>query len=304
MAVNTWQSHQHNVGDRVFVVLERNEIAVLAGDYPKWWREVQDGRTGEVIRRFDCPQNSSLPPYDFSEGQQWLEAYEQRRKSMATGSIMYTSGSSNINISSGTNTYVNPSLPPLDIPVRATYIAEARYGGTCFYCARDIAIDSPIWWYRDEQQMRSRIWCGSHKTQTATAVEEDYEEDDDMAQRMEFRFPYTGTQIAAGLEAQAAAVDAKIGALAALDSATLEAVFPTKAARETFLAKQDASREGAEAEAARYRKEAVPFTQAGSLKFDLDLEDIGHYGLDIADVPRKAPRKRKSPTRDVVLTGA
>lgn len=210
------------------------------------------------------------------------------------GTITYTHGG-NLTIANSSNTvfYVPPDAG--DIPDRATYIAEARYGGTCYRCGRDIAVNSPIWWHRDEQAMRSRIWCGAHKTSigdlSATAEGQDSQKDDDMAQRMEFRFPYTGTQIAAGLEAQAAVVDAKISALAALDSTTLEAVFPTKKGRDDFLAKQDASREGMEAEAARYRKEAVPFTQAGSLKFDLDLEDIGHYGLDAADAP--LPRKTR-----------
>lgn len=278
--------------------------------------EVYDGWTATSIR--DDVYGGNVPPvinwmkrsemsmqthYRETQGgtvtKTWTES-----DGMATN---YTSGnysSGNITISAGgANTFVSTFHAPT-VPDGASYFDECKYGGECHDCGMDIEAGDAIWAWKPERG-RWRIWCPRHKQRApaAKSARVEHDEEHDMAQMMEFRFPYTGTQIAAALEAKAAKLDAEAAAVVKLDVATLEVVYPSRSSREEFLKKQDDSRARLEATAAKIRKEAVPFTQAGNTKFELDLEDIGHYALDETDVPRKATRKPRK-TRDVVMADA
>lgn len=137
---------------------------------------------------------------------------------------------------------------------------------------------------------------------TAPAVTPDNDKEQDVARRQDFTFPYTGSQIAAAIERKCVALEAAITEDPGLDRATLVAVFNEPEAdvrlaraREAALGTADGQRKRVE----RLRKEAAPYRQAGAKEFDLDLEDVGHYGLNEGDVepvevakPRRTRRKR------------
>ena len=124
----------------------------------------------------------------------------------------------------------------------------------------------------------------------ATATGQAQDEDNDML-RDQFTFPYTGDEIAAALSAKITALTDSITALHSLDELALSLLYNTET---DTTAKHTAERRIKELQ----RKvdalvaERAPYAKASKQKFDLDLEDVTHFGLNAADAPRKATRKR------------
>lgn len=187
------------------------------------------------------------------------------------------------------------------VPDGAEHFDQCKYGGRCHHCDRRIEPGDSIWWVgRDNTHSRSRIWCASHKTKPATVGAEHDEEQDDMAQRQDFTFPYTGQEIADSLERKAAKLDAQQKPEVRLDrnTAALLGYSSDREYEELVSSKQgviDRENKRLATEAAALRKEAIPYAKAGSkASFDIDLEDIEHFGLndDDAPAPKKVRRKR------------
>lgn len=139
-----------------------------------------------------------------------------------------------------------------------------------------------------------------HKQHSAPAAVQDHDKEHDMAQRQDFTFPYTGAEIADSLERQAAKLDAQQVAEPKVDRATLQLVYPSydDTDLDDLIKTKDATRRQTNAklekEAAALRKEAIPYAKAGKGSFEIDLEDIEHFGLNDDEAPVKAKRKRRT----------
>lgn len=128
----------------------------------------------------------------------------------------------------------------------------------------------------------------------ASASTKAQDEEHDMAQRHDFTFPYTGSQIAAALDNKIAALDRKIDALEALDHEALVELYDVE--RNDDLGKRtERTIRDLRLRREKLQLESTPYRQAAGKEFDLDLEDVEHFGLNKADVePTKAKRKRRS----------
>lgn len=116
-----------------------------------------------------------------------------------------------------------------------------------------------------------------------------------MALRHEFTFPYTGDEIAAALTAKITALTDSITALHSLDETALNLLYNVET---DTTAKRTAERRIKELQGKvdKLVAERAPYAKASKQKFDLDLEDVEHFGLNAADAaPRKAVRKPRKP---------
>lgn len=150
-------------------------------------------------------------------------------------------------------------------------------------------------WYGNSTSYNYAINTNGHtyhyvKASASTAQDKEQE----MAQRHDFTFPYTGSQIAAALDSKIAELDSKIDALEALDHEALSALYDLE--RNDDLSKRtERTVRDLKRQREKLRLEATPYRQAGGKEFDLDLEDVEHFGLNKADVePVKAKRKRRT----------
>lgn len=126
---------------------------------------------------------------------------------------------------------------------------------------------------------------------SAPAATTDQQKEHDMAQRQDFTFPYTGTEIADALGRKIQRLTDKVTALHSLDSSALSLLHDVE--RNTDLSKKvereiKSLQDGVE----RLVKERAPYAKAGKTSFDIDLEDIEHFGLNEDD---EAPRKVRKP---------
>jgi hypothetical protein len=197
----------------------------------------------------------------------------------------------------------NPVAAQPIVPPNAEYIPECQYGGTCTHCGWIVEAGNPIWWLRDNTALRSFIWCGGHKQNPeAKPVEgkSKTNKEQNMAQRQDFTFPYTGTEIATALEAKATKLDAQQQPALQLDRATAALFgYTTDADYEALLrSKQDEvdrANEKLTKKATALRKEAIPYAKAAKQEFFIDAEDIEHFGLDDDETPAPKKRIRRSP---------
>jgi len=120
----------------------------------------------------------------------------------------------------------------------------------------------------------------------------------DMALRHEFTFPYTGEQIAAALDAKAAPLQADIETLQALDTSALRLLYSSR--DDKYASELAATRaKSLTDQVEKLKVEATPFRLAASQTFQLDLEDIAHYGLDkVESAPAKKIRRRLAKPAD------
>lgn len=205
-------------------------------------------------------------------------------------------------------TKIASTAPKSVVPSDATYFGQCRYGGNCHTCNRYISVGEPIWWRRTGS--RSRIWCGDHKHAPANpAVGEEHDTEDDMAQRFDFKFPYTGGEIAAALEVKASKLDAQQVDNVSIDRDTAKLLGYSSDEQYDALVKSktkeiEKANEKLAKEAAALRKEAIPYAKAGKQSFDIDAEDIEHFGLDDEEPAprqrRRAPRKPSQPVEEAV----
>ena len=158
------------------------------------------------------------------------------------------------------------------VPEAATFIDAAQWGGQCALCSRTIAPGEPIWHYKRAGN-RTRIYCSHHKVLQSNNTE------DDMSKRQDFTFTYTGTEIADALCAKAQALEDSAEAATRLDEATLAVLFPDEVVR-------DSQRQAALDKVGRLhkqahdlREEAKPYRKSEEVTFEIDRDDIAHFGL-------------------------
>ena len=116
-----------------------------------------------------------------------------------------------------------------------------------------------------------------------------------MAQRNDFTFPYTGTEIAAALAAKAARLLVRSDKLKALDTASLELLQPFE--QQSNLGQRvEHEVKGLQESISKLHKEAVPYAKAGKKVFEMDLQDIEHFSLNAEeDAPVRKTRKPRTP---------
>lgn len=130
---------------------------------------------------------------------------------------------------------------------------------------------------------------------TAYKAEPDHKkEQDDMAQRQDFTFPYTGQEIADALSRKIGKLTDTVTSLHSLDETALGILYDYEMNR---TAKEQVERKvkALQTEVEKLVKERAPYAKAGSKQsFDIDLEDIEHFGLNDEDTPapKKVRRKR------------
>jgi hypothetical protein len=312
----------HSVQDsrgayRTFMVyedwVEVPQLGMMPGTCPKKHvRRLMEPATGEIVREWESQLHGSLMPYDFSGMQAFLEERYGPKKEpqmayIQAGNTMHmnvSSGSGNWTINTPiryTNDAVE-SVPGGVVSTNATYYAEAKYGGFCHYCTKEIQPGEPIWHRpRRTSEKRAPIWCGKHKdSPTATADGTDKNtEQDDMAQRQDFTFPYTGAEIAASLERKAAKLDAQQQTAPRIDRDTAALLGYSSDEEYERLVKDKAAiiatkNERLAKEAAALRKEAIPYAKASKAAFEIDLEDIEFFGLNDDDAPAATVKPRRT----------
>ena len=251
----TYISYTHQVAGKTFNVIDGT---VFDQQTMTPTRKLVVASSGEVLREWSLsPGTWSMPPYDFPESERWLQ--ERYGPTYGANNSPTVAGASYMTTHTnfGTLTISNGSIT-------ATKLAQ-----------------QPI------------------ITTPALAVEDatQSENEDDML-RDNFTFPYTGAEIAAGLEAKAAALDAQIKSDVVIDraTATLLGYSTDDAYEELVKDKQmsvDRKNTQVRATAAEMRTEARPYAKAADESFDLDLDDVKHFGLDAEDAPAPAPKVRK-----------
>ena len=162
-------------------------------------------------------------------------------------------------------------------------------------------LDVPDWHAQNASFFSMGSFKGNTYTYTYAApapAGKDHDTEDDML-RKGFTFPYTGTEIAAALEARAAKLEA--ASLIELDEATLNVLFPTEFTRADMVMQCSDRQKRAKASAAELRTEAHPYAKAGSKEFDLDADDVDHFGLNV-ESPAPAVKVKRAYTRKVKPT--
>lgn len=171
----------------------------------------------------------------------------------------------------------------------ATLVVGSRLRGPCRACPRFIEPGESIWCYRKPGSDEQLLWCSYHRK---TSTEEtNTNKENDMAQRHNFIFHYTGADIAAALERQAAAIDTEVAAFAKLDPTTLAVLYPLESDRESVVAAHQNKAAKLVKQAEKLRTEARPYATAGAQTFDLDLDDVHHFQLDAEDIAPAKPRR-------------
>jgi hypothetical protein len=138
----------------------------------------------------------------------------------------------------------------------------------------------------------SASWNNFH-TAVATPPPPPAQETDDDMLRDQFTFPYTGTQIADALDAKAAAKKADIAKLESIDLDALKLLSSANAEDVTSRIKT------AQRVIDELQTEAAPYRQAAGQTFELDLEDVRHFGLDklaVQPVKTRKPRVKRTET--------
>lgn len=130
----------------------------------------------------------------------------------------------------------------------------------------------------------------NHQHPAAIRATADHNKEQDMAQRHDFTFPYTGQEIADALTAQIDAYTAQIDSLETLDISALKLLSNDVDYSKATEAKTKRLREAMD----KLVRERAPYLKAAKQSFDLDLEDIEHFKLDVEAAPARPKRTRRT----------
>lgn len=312
---------------RIFLCQERWESVPppVPGMFPQQQqvRVLQDTVSGEVFREWRSTPGGTLAPYDFmamdaelkktygaDEGRQAIQAYPPQHGVAAVPTFPKVGdvidGWECVSWRHDGIGNTPPNTPPL---ATWRFVDHARQLTRYEERQASHVLRS---WVEDERNMaytksyiQNITWTGSgnrfnfNTFPEAPAAGKDHNPEDDMAQRHDFTFPYTGGEIAASLERKAAALDARQTTVAKPDLATLKLVYPSYSdgdIAEVIKTKQreiDRVNEKLAAESAALRKEAIPYAKASKQPFEIDLEDIEFFGLNDDDAPAPTQKRKR-----------